>query len=295
MSLYTSPFISNEPFAATAIALSLYGLLLLGKNSDIKTLGFATVGFLTGLALLAKYTGLFIFLAGVLFLFLRTITQNRLRSWVNLGVYIATALALSGWLYARNVAEYGDPFIGNWDKTTGFHYHQNPEYRSAGFYFRFGKVFFHHPERAPWISWADGNYASMWADVYRSFLTLSDPNVYSWVVIQLLVAVLPSLALLLGFLGTLQSVWDEPAGNINLVLISFSLWLLESLISFTLELPFGSTIKAFFFLSLMPAFSIYLVRGRDIFRRQSRFLTSVLDLNLLALACLSTLMYRYSG
>ena len=110
----------------------------------------------------------------------------------------------------------------------------------------------------------------MWADVYRSFLRVSDPNVYSWVLIQLLVAVLPSLALLFGFFGTLQSVWDEPASNINLVFVSFSQWLLQSLISFTLELPFGSTIKAFFFLSLTPAFSIYLVRGRDIFRRQSR-------------------------
>ena len=295
MCLYTSPLVSNEPFAATAIALSLYGLIRLSKNPDISTLGFATVGFLTGLALLAKYTGLFIFLAGALFLFLRTITQNRLRSWVNLGVYIAAVLLVSGWFYARNVAEYGAPFIGNWDKATGFQYHQNPGYRSAGFYLRFGKVFFHHPERAPWISWADGNYASMWADVYRAFLSSGDPNVYFVVVIQLLIAVLPSLALFFGFLATLRSVWDEPTGNINLLFISFSLWLLQSLIFFSLELPFGSTIKAFFFLSLIPAFSIYLVRGRDIFSRQSRFLTIALDLSLLALAGLSTLMYRYSG
>src|ERR1051326_489062 len=295
MSLHTSPFVGNEVFAATLIGFSLYGLIGIGTRAQGSMLASAAAGLLTGLALLSKYTAFFVFLAGVLFLFLRALDRTDWRNWVNLGAYIGMVLVMSGWFYARNIREYGEPFVGNWDQVTGFQYHQNPGYRSAGFYFTFGKVFFHHPERAPWISWADGNYASMWADVYRAFLNVSNPNVYVWEVIQLLFALLPSFAILFGFFATVQSVWRTPPGNADLLLVGFSVWLWQSLISFTLELPFGSAIKAFFFLSLVPVFAIYLIRGRDILNRRFHFLTHVLDVNLVVLACISALLYRYTG
>jgi 4-amino-4-deoxy-L-arabinose transferase-like glycosyltransferase len=295
MCLYTSPFVGNEVFAATLIGFSLYGLVVIGTSAEGGMLVSGAAGFLTGLALLSKYTAFFVFLAGVLFLFFRALARSNVRDWANLCSYVGIVLLISGWFYARNVREYGNPFVGNWDQVTGFQYHQNPGYRSAGFYFSFGRVFFHHPERAPWISWADGNYASMWADVYRAFLNVSDPNVYSWIVIQLLFALLPSFVILLGFFATVQSVWREPPGNADILLVGFSVWLWQSLIVFTLDLPFGSTIKAFFFLSMVPVFAIYLIRGRDILNQRFHLFSYILDINLMLLGCISALLYRYSG
>jgi hypothetical protein len=135
----------------------------------------------------------------------------------------------------------------------------------------------------------------MWADVYRAFLNVSDRNVYSWIVIQLLFALLPSFVILLGFFATVQSVWREPPGNADILLVGFSVWLWQSLIVFTLDLPFGSTIKAFFFLSMVPVFAIYLIRGRDILNQRFHLFSYILDINLMLLGCISALLYRYSG
>jgi 4-amino-4-deoxy-L-arabinose transferase-like glycosyltransferase len=295
MALYMSPLISNEAFSATVIAAGLLGLLWLA-DEDTGTWRHALVGALVGLGLLAKYTGLFAFLSGGLFLVLAAFRRNRRRDWVNLAVYATTALSICGWFYAGHIREFRDPFVLNWNEATGLpRWHQNPGYRSAGFYFQFGKVFFHHPEHGPWISWADGNYASMWAEVYHSFLIVRDPKIYLWVSIQLMMGIIPTLAVLLGLLATLQSVWREPAGNIDLVFLSCSIWVWESLIAFTLQLPYGSTIKAFFFLSLLPVLAIYLIRGRAIFARQSRLLPIALDIDLFLLACLSVSLYHFKG
>jgi hypothetical protein len=64
---------------------------------------------------------------------------------------------------------------------------------------------------------------------------------------------------------------------------------------FTLQLPYGSTIKAFFFLCLLPVLAIYLIRGRAVFALQSRLLPIVLDVDLVVLACLSFALYRFSA
>ena len=105
MSLYTSPFVGNEVFAATLIGFSLYGLIVIGTTAQGSMLAAAAAGFLTGLALLSKYTALFVFLAGVLFLFLRAVDRTSWRNWANLGAYIGMALVISGWFYARNILE----------------------------------------------------------------------------------------------------------------------------------------------------------------------------------------------
>ena len=113
--------------------------------------------------------------------------------------------------------------------------------------------------------------------------------------VQGLLALLPSLAILFGFFVAVRSVWFEPADNTDLLLVAFSVWLGLSLISFTLQLPFGSTIKAFFALSALPVLAVYLIRGRNIFNAKSHWLSVLLDLDLLALACLSIFLYRYSA
>jgi hypothetical protein len=288
MLLYTSPTVSNETFAAAAAGLAFYALARRDAFASSKRV--AVAGICCGLALLSKYSGLFVAVAGMLLL-LRPRT-SRIR-WRPLAIFAVVVLLLSGWLYLRNLAEFGDAFIGNWDEGSGFHYEQDPGYRSLGFYAGFGRVFTEPIEHAPWLSFADGIYGSLWADVYRSFLNPADDRVKFWVAISLLLAAWPSLLLLLGFADTLGRALRRPFADAELLLVSVPVWNVAALLSFTLEVPFYSTIKAFFVLSLAPILAIYLVRGRGMLAVAPRSLRVAGDLVLIALALLNLALYRY--
>jgi hypothetical protein len=258
--------------------------------------GLAIVaGALAGIALLSKYTAFFTFVAGAAYLGLGALSENRKRDWVALGVFLGAGLLVCGWFYVRNVALYSDPFVGNWDEISGFHYEQNPSYRTTGFYTQFGSVFFHHPERARWTTWLNGNYASMWADPHNNFFPMENRHAYFWAGIMLILAALPSAAMAMGFIGSLISVWKRPAWNLDFLLVAVSMWTWGSLISFTMEVPTYSTVKAFFFLSLVPSLGVYLARGRAYLHRHARPARWALDATLILLGVLAVWVHRYAG
>ena len=293
MSLYTSPLIGNEVFSAVVIAAALLALMGLLDRPDVGWKRAAAAGAVTGLAMLSKYTGIFTLAAGAAFLGQRALAGRRRGEWRNVVVYLGSALLLCGWLYARNLLTFGDPFIGNWDEESDFQYVQNPGFRSAGFYFRFGQVFFHHPERAPWLSFFDGQYASMWADVYRVFLPPGDGPSHLAVGVVLLLAALPTASLVGGVLRTVSCVWRNPIGNVNLLLLSVTVWTILAVISFTIEVPFASTVKAHFALSLLPALGVYLVRGRELLADTSPLLRVLHDIALLIITALNVWLYTF--
>ncbi|MFQ5739381.1 MAG: ArnT family glycosyltransferase [Acidobacteriota bacterium] len=293
MSLYMNPAITNEVFSATLIAAALYALVVVAGKQGQGWLDWGLMGLLAGLALLSKYTASFTALAAIAFLFLRAV-RRRDRSWLAPVVYVTSTLLVAGVFYGGHLRQYGDPFVGNWDEQTGFHYEQNPGYRSPGFYLRFGAVFLHHPERAPWASWLDGNYASMWGDTFRQFLAGGEDPAYFWVSVTLLLATLPAAAMGLGFLRTLGSTWRQPDSP-DFILLVVPVWTWLAIIEFSLEVPFASTVKAFFFLSLVPILGVYLARGRGWLELTSPWLRSALDVSLGLVAALSIWLYRYPG
>lgn len=295
MSLYMNPLVTNEVFSATVIAVAAYGILrfLYAESGSESLWRPALSGTVVGLALLSKYTGLFVCGAGVAALGLRALASRRLRIWVGLGLYAAFAFAVCGWFYVRNARIFGDPFIGNWDEASGFHYEQNPSYRTWEFFGRFGSVFLHHVERARWTSFLNGNYASMWADPHNNFFAMEDTRAYFWLGVLVIVAFLPTAAIVVGFVRTLVSIFRKPVDNPDLLLAAMTVWTFGSLISFTLEIPTYSTVKAFFFLSLVPAFGVFLVRGRAFFDRHVRIGRWVLDASLVVVAALAIALFRF--
>ena len=58
-----------------------------------------------------------------------------------------------------------------------------------------------------------------------------------------------------------MSALQSARSNYDLALIVVSVLTLLSVISFTMEVPFFSTIKAFFFLSLLPCFAVFAGKG----------------------------------
>lgn len=293
MVLYMSPLVSNETFAALVAAAALY--LVVSRP--------VLAGLIAGLALLCKFTGLFVVLAGAATLGMRVMRtgsriteaaprRQRAAAVLKLGGFLAAVLLVSGWFYARNYAAFGTPFIGNWDERTGFHYRQNPSYRSLDFYTSFGQVFFQHPERSLWTSWWDGNYATMWADAHTNFYEEQDRDVYLLQQVMLLLAALPAAAIVIGFARTAVSAVQRPPGNSDLLLVALSVAIGAALIWFSMRVPAYSTVKAFFFLALVPTMAVYLVRGRGAFRWVSGA-ALVFDGVLGAMTGLAIVVYRF--
>jgi len=295
MSLYMNPLITNEVFSGTVIAGAVYVLLVWQSSDRVRDRTAVASGFATGVALLAGFTGLFSFVAGALAFGFRRLSRTRRAVWQSLALYMAVGLLVCGWFYARNLRIFDNAFIGNWDVASGFHYEQNPSYRTVGFYVGFGDVFVNHPERARWSTWLNGNYASMWSDPHTNFLRMENTHGYFWAGVTLILAALPTAAMALGFGSTLASAWRRPARNPDTLLAAVAVWTWGSLILFTMEIPTYSTVKAFFFLSLVPILGVFLARGRQTLARYAPVSRWALDGSLVALAAISVVIYRYQA
>jgi hypothetical protein len=293
MSLYMNPLISNEVFSAAVIAAALYLHVRWAGGERLSSTRTVALGLVAALALLAKYTALFTFVAGAIVLARRAMRRKRAQEWRPLGVYVAVVLALCGWYYARNARVFGDPFIGNWDYASGFHYEQNPSYRSASSYLTGGAVFFHSPERARWTGWFDGNYASMWADGHTNFLREENRAAFLGMGVAMVLAAFPSALIVLGLGKTVRSALRGEDADILLAVVPIYTW--AALISFTMEIPTYSTLKAFFFLSLVPALGVFLARGRAVLSARFRWARWALDVTVLALAAGGAWIYRFPG
>lgn len=263
MVLYMNPVISNEVFSGSMMSLALYLLILFGSRPSLKLWRVVLLGAVVGLAMLSKVSALFIFFTAAAVLAARALANpsQRKHSLRALAVFLLVVVLLSGWFYFRNYKEFDDPFVGNWDKTSGFNFEQAPGYRTLGFYTRFGSVMIDGPERSLNSSFWDGNYASMWMDPFENFIKLSSERVKLQGRLILYLAFLPSLAILVGFFLSIKSAILNPRDNPDLPLVLLSLLWLFSGISFTLEVPFYSTVKAFFFISLLPALAVFAAKG----------------------------------
>ncbi|MFC1714717.1 ArnT family glycosyltransferase [Candidatus Poribacteria bacterium] len=297
MCFYMNPLISNEIFSGSVISLAIYMLIRYGFKKRVRIHQALILGAVVGLALLSKYTAAFVFLTAVTILMIRVLTNpsTRRREVTALAVFLIVVFALSGWLYIRNLVKFHDPFIGNWDQKSGYHYEQHHGYRTLGFYLKFGSVFFHKPERSRWASFWDGKYGSMWMDTHGSFLKTNDDqaNLYGSIIIYL--ALLPSVSILLGFCQSLRSAFKSARCNPNFALIMVFVLTFISLLSFTMEVPFFSTIKAFFYLSLLPVIAVFAGKGLYTMSRNLGKFRFILYANLIVLYMLIARLFWYRG
>jgi hypothetical protein len=178
------------------------------------------------------------------------------------------ALVIAGWFYVRNWIHYGDLFAGNWDYATGFHYEQSPGYRTAGFYTNLGELPWQLPQRTTSASVWEVMYATFWTDPLGFFLPRTDARVDFLQSLILCLAFFPMVGIALGFLRACRLLifegWDHPF----LILVTMSFWTLAAIVLFTLELPFYSTVRAFFALSLIPAIGVFAGLGLELLSRQ---------------------------
>lgn len=254
MHLYLAHYVTNEMLAAALATTTLYLCLRLLRSDPPHTSQFAWLGLALGAAMLTKTTDVLLLpvviaaIAGQLAC-RRAPLATSLR---NLGLMLAICLAVCGWHYARIWLRFGTPLLGNWDVISGFTWWQDPGYRTAVDYFRFGRALV-HPLFSGFVGFADGIYSTLWGDGLcggKSNLTLA------WnqqpMIVGYLLALIPTVLILTGAAIALIRFARRPSSEL-FVLLGFSAVLGLGMIFMTLKVPSYAQAKAFYALSaLLP-------------------------------------------
>ncbi len=289
MQIYMNPLITNEVPAATMISLSLYLGLRWLRRERVGWLRFALLGVSLSLALLTKYTAFFVLITLTAVYLLRWIGDGREFAGIILMLLIVTVSA--GWFYARNLAIFGDPLVGNWDEQSTFHYEQNPGYRTLGFYLKFGSALYSkNIENHRWTTFWDGEYASMWGEDHFFVARMDDKlqmNLMRW---TLFLALMPSIAMMAGALRSAgRAFFGNDLHAFALLLLSFLS--VTSAVNFSMEIPFFSTVKAFFLLSLLGPSVVFACEGFDMMMARSGHMRWVAHAVTAAIAVMAYVTY----
>lgn len=290
---YMATEISNEPFAGFAAGSAMCIAMRQMSRRDDRWRDGVAVGAICGVALLSKQSAAFVLVAVLCLAALRTVARPpRLRRAAWGGVVVVIAIALSGWLYARNVQRFGTPFIGAWDPRSGFNIVQPPGYRTLAFYTRFGSVFWQQRFTLPNASFWDGMYDGVWTDSHGVFLR-GDRQADVLSSVGLWLALLPTVAVVLGFLQATWRLATREWDHAYFVPVVTTLLTETALLSFTMEHPWFSTLKPQWALALVPAVAVFAGEGLDTMCRQAGRGRWLLYANLAALAGLVLYLFWY--
>ena len=263
--------VSNEGWLAfCAAGAVVQAAQVLGQRS-LSSRGLVWVSIWLGLALLTKYTALVAAVVILAFVMVRlsggTSRENSTRVR-ELLFFLAPALAISGWYYARNWVLFGRFLVPNWDlpgpKRTWW---SPPGFHSVDYYLSFGRSLT-EPFYSSFSSFWDGLYSTLWGDGLLSGAPGVPDILVPWDLEWMAVgywAALPMLALILlgiGFWGrdVLRSGSESRAMGLALPLV-YGAALLFAIFFATLALPFFGQSRASYGLSATPILAVAFARG----------------------------------
>ncbi len=267
MQLYLAQYVTNEVWTAAFSSAAIY-LCLRIVTRDERSLGaHLALGALLGAALLTKVSALLVaaavFAALAAHLFARG--ERSPRVWLaKLGAVSVALLAVAGWSYARVAWHLGSPLVGNWDPVTGFLWWQDPGYRTAWDYLRFGESL-REPVFSAWNGCPDALYSTLWGDgLIGGMAGVEDapPWRYELMRAGYWLALVPSAGVLVGLCAALARLWREPRAE-WLLLLGVAFGTGFALISLSLRLPFYAQCKAFYGLSALVPFAVFGGLGLD--------------------------------
>lgn len=280
--LYMFQYTTNEGLHAALCSLALWLALRLLRREDISVRSHAALGAVLGLAMLAKFSALVIWvvIAAVLAgrLAARGIRETRAYART-LGALSLAALLVCGWHYARVVQRFGRPLVGNWDRDTGFAWWMDPGFATAGTFLRFGRSLT-TPLLSAFHSLPDALYSTLWGDGLlggASLMTIRPPWNYGLMAAGFLLGLLPTLALLTGLAAALIRLVRAPSADDFLVLGALG-GSFFAVLALSLKLPYYAQAKAFYGLASLVSLCALTGRGFEILIRRSRLAAAVLSI-----------------
>lgn len=298
MNLHLCQFVANEPMAAVTGGAVIALAIRMGMSAEPPgTRMLMLTGLAFGLALLSKVTTALLgppLMAVVAF---RSAGPARsIRSGLRgIGAVAGVALLVAGWYYARNMLLMGVPFAGTWDPAVGSRWWQEPGYRTAGQYLRFGEALA-YPVYSAAVGFWDGLYSSLWLDSNLSGMPIRawapDWN-FSFVIAGAWLAVLPTLALGLGAASAFLPPAAGPVGlrtrAVGCFCVSCVALYLGAVLALNIQVPYYCVAKASYLAATTPCLAVLGAAGFDWLTRNRLLRAAVLGL----LACWA--MSAYAG
>ncbi len=268
MNLYMSQSIGNEPLAALLTSLAILAAIRMALTDNAATRErLLLLGFLLGLALLAKVSAILIFPPLLLFISFEVLASSgtiRVRAKLaasSVTVALLTAFLASGWYYIHNYMEMGHFFIGGWDIARKIVWWQDPGYRTLRQLYFFGESLF-YPVFSSLYGFWDSIYSSLWADGYLSAYNRPPWN-YPLMITGMWLALFPSAGILVGIGAALRMA----AGKLRRILLMSAgsvLLYLSAILYIFITVPFLSSAKASYALGLLPCFALLAAAGFDV-------------------------------
>lgn len=247
--LYMSQSPGNEPLAALLAALFLAQCLRAGARPPASPEAFL-LGATLGAGLLAKTTAVLALPAGLVLL-----GRRPARWWA---VAAAGAFLAGGWWYLRAWLLHGSLFTGGWDPARGIAWTQDPGYRTAGDFLRFGAAL-GRPVYSGLSGFWDAFYSTLWLDGWQGgHINPSQPPPWPpvWQAAAGLWGLAP-LSLIAAGAGRAFRRGDRPGSAALTGLAAGAaalLWLF-------LSVPVYSTVKASYLLGLAPLAALLAADG----------------------------------
>jgi len=272
MQLYLAQYVTNEIWAAAFASLAIWLALRILARRDARLPVHLCLGALLGAALLTKFSTLLAVAAVLAALAARLVASGERRpgGWArSVGAVALATVAVAGWHYARVALRFGDPFVGNWEAAAGGAWWQDPGYRTAQDYLRFGESLT-RPVFSAFHSCPDALYSTLWGDGLlggSARVIDAPPWSYPLMLSGYWLALLPSLGVVAGLAASLRRLVREPCAEWFLVLaLAGSTGL--ALLALSLELPFYAQCKAFYGLQALVPFAALGAVGLDSMARR---------------------------
>ena len=265
--LYLTPAIGNEFFSGVLISVSMTYFLTRRQNPTLNAK--IILGFLIGLSLLTKATSI-VFLAALILSELFLQRKSILQTVKFLLIPLIMVLILSGWFYGRNLILYKNPFVASVDFPQ-FQDRHKPSGRDLKFFTDLTGFLKMDLYKSQHYSFIPGTYFSWFYDGHNVMLPVQH---YSKKGILLVIFSFPLFILsAVGFLKEIRMVSKK-----NLLLIIYSVLLFTSYLLYNLKLPFYSTVKGAFLVSLAIPFGYFFLKGLEKYRSKMPAITFYLIL-----------------
>lgn len=279
--LVVSHYVTNEPLAALCVTVGL-ALILHARRLGSPPGWAIAAGGMLGLAMLAKFSTLlavpFVMLLGWLAPLPDQPPERRpVQVWRERGrAFILASLAfvlVCGWHYGRVWLYYGRPLVGNWDVEGLAGWWQEPGYRTAADYLRFGEALLR-----PWFSsfhgfW-DGLYGTLWGDGLASgaaWMAFRPPWNESWMAVAWWLGAFWSLLITAGAMVVLGRSFVRGHGGVELLGPVLLVVYLGGLLYMSVRVASYAQVKAFYALPALGGLAIALVAGWEWLENGSRW------------------------
>ena len=289
--LYTSPMPGNE-MTATFLAAAVVAAHLRNELRETPTrAGDVATGALAGLAMLSKFTDLIPVLSVFALTAVRWLRAGRARPplarpLARIAAIAIPMLVLAGPWYARNVVEFGTPFMTSADvpDVHRIQASQPPGERSWVDFLRFSpKVFEESVPSAPHMIHAvwPNTYLNVWFDTFRESQLpfprdiVPHPFIHQLTILFGLLGLVPTVVAIWGAAVAARRALRDPDGAIEAGMWILAAGTLLAFVLFAMRIPTWAALKASYLLNLSLPFAFFLAAGALDLWRRDRWLGAV--------------------